>query len=76
MQVDIMESEQLHLEQMKRETKTQGRSIISFVVNATVYPESLIGKYSNIKIVLLPQSTTARLQSLDAGITKNFRVKY
>ena len=71
-----MESEQLHLEQMKRETKTQGRSIISLVVNATVYPESLIGKYSNIKIVLLPQSTTARLQSLDAGITKNFRVKY
>ena len=75
-QVDIMESEQLLLEQLNRETKTQGRSIISFVDNATVYPESLIGKYSNIKIVLLPKSTTARLQPLDAGITKNFRVKY
>ena len=54
----------------------QSRSVILFMDNATVHPESLIGKYSNIKIVFFPNCTTSRLQQLGAGVIKNFKVKY
>ena len=45
MQVYIMEN---ILEQLKRGMKIQSRCVILFMDNATVHPESLIGKYSNI----------------------------
>ena len=44
--------------------------------NAMCHPESMIGQFLQIKIIFFPKNTTSRLQPLDAGIIRNFRVKY
>ena len=54
----------------------EDRKVILFLDNATCHSESMIGKFSQIKIILLPKNTTSRLQPLDAGIIGNFKVKY
>ena len=41
-----------------------------------VYPESMIGHFSQTQIIFLPKNTTLRLQPLDNNIIKNFKVKY
>ena len=56
--------------------KLENQNVLLFLDNAPVHPKNLVGKYSNIKIVFFPKNTTLRLQSLDAGIIKNFQVKY
>ena len=73
MQVEIMEKS---LEMLNRQMVLENRNVILFLDNATVHPPSLIGKYSNIKVVFLPKNTTSRLQPLDAGIIQSFNTKY
>ena len=72
MQVEIMEKvlETLNCQMVKEE-----RNVILFFDNTTVYPTSLVDKFSNIKVAFLPKNTTSRLQPLDAGIIENFKSK-
>ena len=54
----------------------EDRKVILFLDNATYYPESMIGQFSQIKIIFLSNNKTSRLQPLDASIIQNFKVKY
>ena len=72
-EIDIIEK---MLEKLNYIMMLENRNVLLFLDNATVHPENLVGKYSSIKIVFLPKNTTSRLQPLDAGIIKNFKVKY
>ena len=47
-----------------------------FIDNAPCHPPDLKGKFSNINVCFLPKNTASRLQPLDAGIIRNFKVKY
>ena len=64
------------LSKLSRKLIFENRKVILFLNNATCHPESIDDKFSNIKIVFLPKNTTSRLQPLDAGIIRNFKVKY
>ena len=44
--------------------------------NVSSHDPNMKDKFSNIKVVFLPKNTTSRLQPLDAGIIKNFKVHY
>ena len=64
------------LGKINRQMEVAKRKIILFMDNAPYYPESLSGRYSNIKVEFLPKNTTSRLQPLDAGIIRNFKLEY
>ena len=72
-EIDIIEK---MLEKLNYIMMLENRNVLLFLDNATAHPENLVGKYSSIKIVFLPKNTTSRLQPLDAGIIKSFKVKY
>ena len=73
MTTEIMTSD---LGKINRQMEVAKRKIMLFMDNAPCHPESLRKRYSNIKVVLLPKNTTSRLQPLDAGIIRNFKLKY
>ena len=47
-----------------------------FIDNAPSHPESFSDCFSHVQIIFLPKNTTSKLQPLDAGIIKNFKVFY
>ncbi len=52
------------------------RKIILFMDNVSSHSPDLKDLFSNVKVIFLPVNTTSRLQPLDAGIIKNFKVHY
>ena len=64
------------LARFNRKLIFEDRKVILFLDNASCHPESMIGQFSQFKIVFLPKNTTLRLQPLIAGIIRNFKVKY
>ena len=73
MNSDTMESILLRLD---RKMCREKRKVVLFWENATCHSETLQASLTNIKLVFLPKNTTSRLQSLDAGIIRNFKHKY
>ena len=61
---------------LNRKLVFEERKDILFLHNVTCHPESMIGQFSQIKIIFLPKNTTSRLQPLDADIIQNFKVEY
>ena len=64
------------LSKTNRQMEVAKRKIILFMDNTPWHPESLSERYSNIKILFLPKNAIFRLQPLDAGIIRNFKLKY
>ena len=71
-----MNSEIMKLDKRNRKMRNQGRHIILFLDNTGYHLSDVKDSYSDIKTVFLPPNTTSRLQPLDAGIIKNFKVRY
>ena len=64
------------LRTLNRKCAAEDRKILFFIDNAPSHSESFIDCFSHVKIVFLPKNTTSKLQPLDAGIIKNFKVFY
>ena len=64
------------LAKLNRKLVTQGRNILLLMDNAPSHSPTLRDKFSNIKVVFLAPNTTSRLQPLDTGIIKKFKVHY
>ena len=64
------------LRTLNRRCAAEDRKILLFIDNAPNHPESFSDCFSHVEIAFLPKNTTSKLQPLDVGITKNFKVFY
>ena len=64
------------LTKTNRKLAQQKRNVVLFLDNVSSHPPELAKKFSHIRVIFLPKNTTSRLQPLDAGIIKNFKVQY
>ena len=64
------------LAKFNRKMVKEKRNIILLMDNVSSHSPSFCESFSNVKVVFLPVNTTSRLQPLDAGIIKNFKVHY
>ena len=70
---DVMDSV---LTKINLKMEAANRNVLLLMDNAPYHLEHFFDSYSNIKIGFSPKNTTSRLQPLDAGIIRNFKVKY
>ena len=63
------------LTRLDKKMRNEKRKVILFWDNATCHPETVGTELTNIKLVFLPKNTTSPLESLDAGIIRNFKQK-
>ena len=63
------------LKRLDCKMKMQNRNVVLFLDNASSHQESNEKNLSNIKLVFLPKNITSRLQPLDAGIIRAFKLK-
>ncbi|KAH9124184.1 hypothetical protein LEN26_009763 [Aphanomyces euteiches] len=60
---------------LNKRMEAQGRRILLLIDNAPchIVPEIML---TNVRVLFLPSNTTSVTQPLDAGVIKNFKVKY
>ena len=64
------------LKKLNKRLVKEKRRILLLLDNAIPHYPEFVGKISNIKVIFLPANTTSKLQPLDAGIIKNFKLLY
>ena len=65
------------LSKLNRKLARERRNVILYLENAPGHPPDMKGKYDDhIKIVFFPPNCISRLQPLDLGIIRTFKLKY
>ena len=62
--------------QVNKRLVKKERKILLLLDNVSSHNPDLKDRFSNIRVIFLPKNTTSKLQPLDAGIIKNFKVHY